>query len=119
MIGERWLRIPVTVSLGVVGGVLLIALLASLLHSAKEKNVRFILLKHQFHRRNTTSSFRRLLRPDNRMLRGVEMSCGVFVLGGVTAATWPQLKHRRRCTQLSPIFRHSSQPLVFGFTRLI
>jgi tellurite resistance protein TerC len=29
MIGERWLHIPVTVSLGVVGGVLLIALLAS------------------------------------------------------------------------------------------
>src|SRR2546430_9028206 len=24
------------------------------------------------------------------------------------------LKHRRRCTQPSPIFRHSSQPLVFG-----
>jgi len=31
MIGERWVHIPVTVSLGVVGGVLLIALLASLL----------------------------------------------------------------------------------------
>jgi tellurite resistance protein TerC len=31
MIGERWLHIPVTVSLGVVGGVLLIALLASVL----------------------------------------------------------------------------------------
>src|SRR5258708_38304705 len=33
--------------------------------------------------------------------------------------TWPQLKHSRKCTQLSPIFRHSSQPLVFGLTRLI
>ena len=31
MIGERWVHIPVTVSLGVVGGVLLIALVASLL----------------------------------------------------------------------------------------
>jgi tellurite resistance protein TerC len=31
MIGERWLHIPVAVSLGVVGGVLLIALLASVL----------------------------------------------------------------------------------------
>ena len=31
MIGERWLHIPVTVSLGVVGGVLLLALLASVL----------------------------------------------------------------------------------------
>jgi len=37
MIGERWLRIPVTVSLGVVGGVLLIALLASLLIPPKKK----------------------------------------------------------------------------------
>jgi tellurite resistance protein TerC len=37
MIGERWLHIPVTVSLGVVGGVLLIALLASVLIPAKKK----------------------------------------------------------------------------------
>ncbi len=36
MIGERWLHIPVTVSLGVVGGVLLIALLASLLIPPKK-----------------------------------------------------------------------------------
>src|SRR4029077_5709109 len=37
MIGERWLHIPVAVSLGVVGGVLLIALLASLLIPPKKK----------------------------------------------------------------------------------
>ena len=37
MIGERWLHIPVTVSLGVVGGVLLISLLASLLIPPKKK----------------------------------------------------------------------------------
>jgi tellurite resistance protein TerC len=37
MIGERWLHIPVVVSLGVVGGVLLIALLASLLIPPKKK----------------------------------------------------------------------------------
>jgi tellurite resistance protein TerC len=37
MIGERWLHIPVSVSLGVVGGILLIALLASLLIPAKKK----------------------------------------------------------------------------------
>ena len=37
MIGERWLHIPVIVSLGVVGGVLLIALLASLLIPPKKK----------------------------------------------------------------------------------
>jgi tellurite resistance protein TerC len=36
MIGERWLHIPVTVSLGVVGGVLLIALLASILIPPKK-----------------------------------------------------------------------------------
>ncbi len=36
MIGERWLHIPVTVSLGVVGGVLLIALLLSLLIPPKK-----------------------------------------------------------------------------------
>ena len=37
MIGERWLHIPVAMSLGVVGGVLQIALLASLLIPAKKK----------------------------------------------------------------------------------
>jgi tellurite resistance protein TerC len=37
MIGARWLHIPVVVSLGVVGGVLLIALLASLLIPPKKK----------------------------------------------------------------------------------
>jgi tellurite resistance protein TerC len=37
MIGERWLHIPVAVSLGVVGGVLLIALLASLLIPTKKR----------------------------------------------------------------------------------
>jgi len=37
MIGERWLHIPVTISLGVVGGVLLIALLASVLFPPKKQ----------------------------------------------------------------------------------
>jgi tellurite resistance protein TerC len=37
MIGERWLHIPVTISLGVVGGVLLLALLASVLLPAKKQ----------------------------------------------------------------------------------
>jgi tellurite resistance protein TerC len=37
MIGERWLHIPVIVALGVVGGVLLIALLASVVIPAKKK----------------------------------------------------------------------------------
>jgi tellurite resistance protein TerC len=37
MIGERWLHIPDVVSLGVVGGVLLIALLASVLLPAKKR----------------------------------------------------------------------------------
>jgi tellurite resistance protein TerC len=37
MIGERWLHIPVTVSLGVVCGVLLLALLASVLFPPKKK----------------------------------------------------------------------------------
>jgi hypothetical protein len=37
MIGEPWLHIPVSLSLGVVGGVLLIALLASVLVPAKKK----------------------------------------------------------------------------------
>jgi len=37
MLGERWVHIPVSVSLGVVGGILLIALLASLLIPAKKK----------------------------------------------------------------------------------
>src|SRR2546427_4074453 len=38
MIGERWLHIPVSVSLGVVGGILLTALLASLLIPPKKQN---------------------------------------------------------------------------------
>jgi tellurite resistance protein TerC len=38
MIGERWIAIPVNVSLAVVGGVLLIALLASILIPAKKKH---------------------------------------------------------------------------------
>ncbi len=38
MIGEHWVHIPVSVSLGVVGGILLIALLASLLIPAKKKS---------------------------------------------------------------------------------
>jgi tellurite resistance protein TerC len=38
MIGEGWLHIPVTVTLGVVGGILLIALLASLLIPTKKKS---------------------------------------------------------------------------------
>src|SRR5580692_6741306 len=34
--------------------------------------------------------------------------------------TWPHSRHNRRCTQGSPIFKHSSQPCgVFGFTGLI
>jgi tellurite resistance protein TerC len=37
MIGERWLHIPVALSLGVVGGVLLIALLASVLVPPKKR----------------------------------------------------------------------------------
>jgi tellurite resistance protein TerC len=37
MIGERWLHIPDTVALGVVGGVLLIALLASVMISPKKQ----------------------------------------------------------------------------------
>jgi len=38
MVGERWLHIPEVLSLGVVGGVLLIALLASVLLPAKKKS---------------------------------------------------------------------------------
>ena len=38
MIGERWLHIPVSISLAVVGGVLLLALLASLLTPAGSKS---------------------------------------------------------------------------------
>jgi len=38
MISERWLHVPVHISLGIVGGILLIALLASLLVPAKKKN---------------------------------------------------------------------------------
>jgi tellurite resistance protein TerC len=37
MIGERWVHIPVHISLAIVGGILLIALLASLLIPAKKK----------------------------------------------------------------------------------
>jgi len=37
MIGEKWLPIPVDTSLEVVGGVLLVALLASILIPAKKK----------------------------------------------------------------------------------
>src|SRR5215204_3920050 len=34
--------------------------------------------------------------------------------------TWPQMRQSRRCTQLSPLCRHSSQPLgVFGVTSRI
>src|SRR5438477_8760722 len=33
--------------------------------------------------------------------------------------TWPHDEHIRRCTQVSPIFKHSSQPLVLGLTSLI
>jgi tellurite resistance protein TerC len=39
MIGEKWIRVPVSVSLAVVGAVLLIALLASLLNPGKKKPV--------------------------------------------------------------------------------
>src|SRR4030081_768910 len=28
--------------------------------------------------------------------------------------TWPQTSHSRRCTQVSPIFRHSSHPFECG-----
>src|SRR6185295_8185363 len=28
--------------------------------------------------------------------------------------TWPHVRHRRRCTHVSPDARHSSQPAVFG-----
>jgi tellurite resistance protein TerC len=38
MIGERWLHIPEVLSLGIVGGVLLVALLASVLLPAKKKS---------------------------------------------------------------------------------
>ena len=30
--------------------------------------------------------------------------------------TWPQVRQRRRCTQVSPMARHSSQPAVFGLS---
>src|SRR6185295_10976867 len=33
--------------------------------------------------------------------------------------TCPQVRHKRRWTQVSPIFRHSSQPFVFGDTSWI
>src|SRR5579864_9677799 len=28
--------------------------------------------------------------------------------------TWPHVRHSRRCTHVSPIARHSSQPVLFG-----
>src|SRR5580658_7835419 len=30
--------------------------------------------------------------------------------------TWPHSRHMRKCSHVSPNFRHSSQPFVFGFT---
>src|SRR5438876_5527926 len=30
--------------------------------------------------------------------------------------TWPQVRHRRRCTHQSPVCRHSSQPSALGVT---
>src|SRR5438132_6978506 len=33
--------------------------------------------------------------------------------------TCPQIRHRRRCTHVSPIFKQSSQPLALGVTSLI
>jgi hypothetical protein len=30
--------------------------------------------------------------------------------------TWPQIRHMRRCTQRSPVWRQSSQPLALGVT---
>jgi hypothetical protein len=30
--------------------------------------------------------------------------------------TWPQVRHKRRCTQREPIFRHSSHPSALGVT---
>jgi hypothetical protein len=33
--------------------------------------------------------------------------------------TWPQTRHSRRCTQVSPVCRHSSQPLADGSTSWI
>ena len=32
--------------------------------------------------------------------------------------TWPQVRHRRKCTHVSPIARHSTQPSPEGTTRL-
>src|SRR5258706_4977500 len=32
--------------------------------------------------------------------------------------TWPQVRHRRRCTQVSLMTRHSSQPSLFGWSVL-
>jgi len=86
MIGERWLHIPVAVSLGVVGGVLLIALLASILFH-KETSVALSLLQTSVHPRNTTSNSRRV-RGERTMvvLHGMKMLGGVFVLGRIAAA---------------------------------
>src|SRR5207245_6000551 len=30
--------------------------------------------------------------------------------------TWPHVRHSRRCTHVSPMARHSSQPAVFGLS---
>jgi len=81
--------------------------------------VRLTPLQHQFIDVTPHPVFARLQRPDNRVFRSLKMLRGVFVLEESQQPTWPQLKHSRKCTQLSPIFRHSSQPLVFGLTRLI
>jgi hypothetical protein len=46
----------------------------------------------------------------------VEMHPRVPMRRGVTAAECPQVKHRRKCTHLEPILRHSSQPFALGVT---
>src|SRR6266853_3930084 len=33
--------------------------------------------------------------------------------------TWPHIRHSRKCTQVSPIFKQSSQPFALGVTSLI
>src|SRR5260370_36456439 len=30
--------------------------------------------------------------------------------------TWPQVRHRRKCTQREPILKHSSHPFALGVT---
>jgi len=44
----------------------------------------------------------------------LEMLGGVLVLRVVAAADVSALPHRRRCTQVSPMARHSSQPSVLA-----